>query len=115
MPGLEPSESAPPPVAIADQIVVGFDHKKLVADSLEAAYVRVDVALKRLHELGAKELKRFIAESSNEEFFFALAVIYIDNPELTLADLRKSKDAALADTWFEHNVPVVMAGVTVPI
>lgn len=99
---------------IADEIVVGFDPEKLAAMGLVSAQKMVDTVLTRLGELGATVLKRFIAETSDEKFYFALAVIRPSGPELTLADLQRSDDRAFEDVSFERNVPIAMAGVALP-
>ncbi|MEA2814634.1 MAG: serine protease [Rhodospirillaceae bacterium] len=97
----------------ADQIIVGFD-EKLGDGGIERARTRVDNALKNLVGLGATELKRFVEPTPDGKAVFALAVIRLDGPDLTLAKLQlqlESKDERLAHiAFFERNGPIVMAG-----
>jgi hypothetical protein len=97
----------------ADQIIVGFD-EKLGDGGIERARTRVDIALKNLVGLGATELKRFVEPTPDDKAVFALAVIRLDGPDLTLAALQlqlESKDEKLAHiAFFERNGPIVMAG-----
>jgi hypothetical protein len=98
---------------LADQIIVGFD-EKLGADGLDRARSRVDITLDHLVKLGAKELTRFVEPTPDNKAVFALAVIRLDDPELTLAklqDMLDKKDEKFAHiAFFERNGPVVMAG-----
>jgi len=98
---------------VFDQIIVGFD-EKLGAHGLVSARTQVDIALKILVDLGARELKRFVELTPDEKAVFALAVIRLDDPALTLAMLQEAlanKDERLANiAFFERNAPIVMAG-----
>src|SRR3977135_3234952 len=100
MPGFKPSDSATPQVAIADQIIVGFN-EKLGALGMEAA-------LARLEKLPAKILANFDAASRDDKAFFALAIIRYDG-EKSLPELREqlAKDEHIA--WVERNAPIAPA------
>jgi subtilisin family serine protease len=97
----------------ADQIIVGFN-EKLGDGGIERARTRVDSALKNLVGMGATEVKRFVEPTPDDKAVFALAVIRLDGPELTLAALQErleSKDEKLTHiAFFERNGPIVMAG-----
>lgn len=115
MPGLEPSESASPQAGVAEQIVIGFD-EKLAQHGMAAARETIDATLARLGDLPATVLKSFIAESSDKDAFFALAVIRPKDPTLTLAELQaRLTNEFAAITWVERNAPIAMAGFDDPL
>ena len=112
----EPYERPAPQVPVVDQFIVGFGETTFARDA-ETARRHVDTALATLLEaLPATLLRKFVAASHNKAYF-AIAVIRLDGPDQTLADLQKEVDSGKEEKkpgyahieWVEQNAPIAMA------
>ena len=106
-------ESPAPQVPVVDQFIVGFGETTFVGGA-EAAVRRVDIALATLLEsLPATLLRKYVA-TSEKEAYFAIAVIRLDGPQRTLADLQKEVESGKEENkpgyahiaWTERNAPM---------
>src|SRR5215471_6517950 len=85
-------ERPAPQVPVVDQFIVGFGETTFAGDA-ETARRHVDTALATLLDaMPATLLRKFVAVSCNKAHF-AIAVIRLDGPDQTLADLQKEVDS----------------------
>jgi subtilisin family serine protease len=103
-----------PQVDIADQIIIGFDDKKLRGLSRKDVEERIAGVLSGLQAFGATVLNQLVTPP-NKQAFFAIALIHLEGH--TLAELREAlKGPAYADVgWAEPNAPIAMAGFNDPL
>jgi thermitase len=105
MPGYDHEEPAAQ-VDIVDQIIVGFN-KKLGA-------LGMDAALALLEALPAKILTKFTAGSTDDDAFFAFAIIRYDGDK-SLPELQEELTANEHIAWVERNAPVTPSAFNDPL
>ena len=112
MPG--PSKEPAPQADIADQVIIGFDDKKLHGLSRKALEERIAGVLSGLVAFGATVIKQLVIPP-NKHAFFAIALIRLEGR--TLDELRQElKDPAYADVgWVEPNAPIAPSGYDDPL
>ncbi len=101
---------------IASQIIVGFDTRKMSALGVESAAVQIKSTLARLEEkLPAKVLRSYIGNLPVKEPVVAAALIRLDDPRMTLGDLRRLRAEFPGVAYFERNAPVTLCGFDDPL
>jgi len=101
---------------ITSQIIVGFDTHKMSALGVESAAVQIKSTLARLEEqLPAKVLRSYIGDLPVKERVVAAALIRLDDPRMTLGDLRRVRADFPGVAYFERNAPVTLCGFDDPL
>jgi subtilisin family serine protease len=114
MPRLEPIKEPAPQIDIVDQIIIGFDDKRLRDLSAKAVEERIASVLSGLEGFGATVVNQLVIPP-NKHAFFAIALIGLRGR--TLDELREElKKPAYADVgWIEPNAPIATAGYDDPL
>ena len=114
MPGLEPSKAPAPQIDIADQVIIGFDDKRLRGLDPRDLRERIAGVLSRLEAFGATVVNQLVIPP-NRHAFFAIALVRLEGR--TLAELREElQKEPYADVgWVEPNAPVAVAGYNDPL
>jgi subtilisin family serine protease len=114
MPGREPIKQPAPQIDIVDQIIIGFDDKRLRGLDRKALEERIAGVLSGLQGFGATVLNQLVIPP-NKHAFFAIALIRLEGR--TLGELREElKKPAYADVgWVEANAPIATAGYNDPL
>jgi subtilisin family serine protease len=108
--------SAVPEVPVEEQFIIGFGETTFVDDAERARY-HVDTALSTLLDaMPATLLQKYVATAENKAYF-AIAVIRLDGPNQTLANLRDEVESGKRERkhgyahieWVEPNAPIALA------
>ncbi len=93
-------------VPIDKQIIVNFD-PKFFQGNWEDTYRALLPVRQHFEDMKAPLLKLYVARSSTQQAFFAMGVLRIDDPDLTIERLQ---EAFAGEARFEPNVPVALDG-----
>jgi subtilisin family serine protease len=91
-------------VPIEKQVIVNFD-SKFFQGNWEDTYRALLPKWQQFATMQAPLLKLYVARTSTREAFFAMGVMRIDDPQLTIDQLQAT---FAGDATFEPNVPVVL-------
>lgn len=114
MPDYDTYDDSEPSVAIAEQIIIGFD-RQLSLISEDEAIKRITSVLDELSKFGVSKLKLFAPKPPTKATFFAIALVQLIGP--TLAQLQEElKKASYKDVAYaERNVRIALAGFDDPL
>lgn len=114
VPDYDTYDDSEPPVAIAEQIIIGFDRQLGLIPADEAS-TRIASVLAELEKIGVRKLKTFAPKPPTKETFFAIALVQLVGP--TLAQLQEElKKAFYKDVAYaERNVRITLAGFDDPL